>query len=148
MTPAILLLAAALAGPQPHVITGTLSACHDGDTCAVMTDAGERVSVRLKAVAAPEVWKFGNPPEPGGIAARDWLRARFVGHSATCHLTGVRNHDRWVGTCFVEGEDIGAAVIGAGLARPCPAFGHEYDALERPQAARLTLPPYCEVAGE
>ena len=36
------------------------------------------------------------------------------GKAVTCDLNGDRTHDRWVGICYADGVDIGAAVIAAG----------------------------------
>ncbi len=67
------------------------------------------------------------------------------GETVVCELTGERTHGREVGVCRVDGRDVGAAVIGAGLARDCPRFsGGRYADLETPEAARkLPLPHYC-----
>lgn len=108
----------------------------DGDTLHLKR-AGTIVKVRLQGVAAPE------RDQRGGAEATRFVERLAQGREVRCELDGTRSKDRVVGTCFV-GEDIGAAVIAAGLARDCPRFsGGRYRALERPEAARLAYPSYC-----
>ena len=112
----------------------------DGDTLHLKT-AGKIVKVRLQGVTAPE------RDARGGTEATRFVRQLAQGRAVRCELDGTRSKDRVVGTCFVGeagGEDIGAAVIAAGLARDCPRFsGGRYRALERPEAASLAYPSYC-----
>lgn len=112
----------------------------DGDTLHLKR-AGTIVKVRLQGVAAPE------RDQRGGAEATRFVERLAQGREVRCELDGTRSKDRVVGTCFVGkagGEDIGAAVIAAGLARDCPRFsGGRYRALERPEAARLAYPSYC-----
>jgi endonuclease YncB( thermonuclease family) len=73
------------------------------------------------------------------------MRRLVEGRVVTCELTGERTHRREVGVCYRDGQDIGAAVIEAGLARDCPRFSRgRYAELERPMAKGLPLPSYCE----
>ena len=60
-------------------------------------------------------------------------------------------HDRRVGVCYLEGKDISATVVAAGLARDCPRFsGGRYQQAEAQVAAAgatigrtYRLPGYC-----
>lgn len=112
----------------------------DGDTIHLKV-ADKIVKVRLLGVAAPE------RDEPGGAEATRFVQRLAQGREVRCELDGTRSKSRVVGTCFVGeagGEDIGAAVIAAGLARDCPRFsGGRYRALEPPAAATLPFPSYC-----
>lgn len=124
-----------------HAKTGPLSGvCRvvDGDTIFVVTEEA-RTQVRLQGVAAPE-----DPREPGGKKATEYLKTVCEGQPVRCELDGSRTRGREVGVCYVNGADIGAAVISAGLARDCVRFsGGRYSALEKPEAARLAFPGYC-----
>lgn len=125
----ILLSSHALAG---ETISGSARA-RDGDTIVV---AG--VPVRLNGVAAPE------RSEPGGHEATEAMVRMITGKLVTCDLTGERTHDRMVGVCYVDGVDLGAAIIGAGHARDCPAFSAgRYAAVEVAASRTLPLPDYC-----
>lgn len=39
-----------------------------------------------------------------------------MGKQVRCELNGEKTYDRWGGVCYLNGTDIGASVIGAGLA--------------------------------
>lgn len=54
-------------------------------------------------------------------------------------------HDRLVGACYLDGSDIGAALIAAGLARDCPRYsGGRFADLETDAHRRLPRHRYCE----
>jgi micrococcal nuclease len=103
------------------------------------------VHVRLQGVAAPEVAHPGQPDdEPGGPEARAFMQELVEGRTVVCALTGERTRGRRVGTCMVDGHDIGGKLIEAGLARDCPRYSHgRYAALEPEVARQLPLPGYC-----
>jgi endonuclease YncB( thermonuclease family) len=107
--------------------TSALSASlrvRDADTIVV-----DGTPVRLSGVDAPELMTSeGKDPER-------WVINCLRGKSIICELNGERTHDRWVGVCFADGEDIGAAVIAAGLALDCQRYsGGRYRNLEPPAA--------------
>jgi len=119
-------------------IAGTVTHVRDGDTIEV-----EGVPIRLQGLSAPE------RGEPFGKASSDFMRALVLGKSLRCKLNGEKTYDRLVGTCFLDGSDISALIIRAGLARDCPRYsGGRYAADER-QAKRTglhnayRLPGYC-----
>lgn len=107
----------------------------DADTIEV-----SGTKVRLQGVAAPE---RGHPAyEPGRVFVQDLMAAS---DGVTCHLTGEISHNRKIGTCFVDDQDLSALVIAAGLARDCPRFsGGRYEAFETAASHALPLPGYCE----
>ena len=114
----------------------------DGDTISV-----EGVHVRLQGVAAPEIAHEGLSikAEAGGEDAAAFLRRLVEGQTVVCDLTGERTDGRQVGVCRLDGRDVAAEVIAAGLARDCPRFsGGRYAGIEPPAAKRLPLPAYCE----
>lgn len=128
-------LAQATVSGRAHVI--------DGDTLHLSVPGQDRpVKVRLQGVAAPE------RSQAGGAEATRFVEQLAQGQDVRCELDGTRSKDRAVGTCFVGGgsgnQDIGAAVIAAGLARDCPRFSRgRYRALERAEASSLAYPTYC-----
>ncbi len=78
----------------------------DGDTLNI---GGQ--GFRLKGVAAPE----RNTSQ--GEAARDFVARHFAGRLIACHETGQLTLSRYEAFCYtLGGQDIGAAVIRAGLA--------------------------------
>ena len=106
----------------------------DGDTIRI----NHSTKVRLSGVAAPE------RDEPGGPEATAFMKHLVNGKTVRCDLNGEKTYDRLVGTCYVNGRDIGEAVIAAGMARDCPRYsGGRYASAEQPQAASLPFPGYC-----
>jgi micrococcal nuclease len=128
---AFLLLAWTAPAAAAERLAGTARVV-DGDTLDV---AGVRV--RLKGVATPELRK-------GGDKVRAFVARLVEGRTVVCELTGERTRGRRVGFCYRDGRDIGAEVIGAGLARDCPRYSQRrYAGVERPEAGGLPFPPYC-----
>ncbi len=106
----------------------------DADTIVV-----DGTPVRLQGVDAPELGTAA------GRDARRWMVNYLRGKAVECQLTGERTYDRYVGVCYVDGQDIGAAVIAAGHALDCARYsGGRYRDLETPAArSRLNRARYC-----
>ncbi|WP_375173700.1 thermonuclease family protein [Pseudooceanicola sp.] len=106
----------------------------DADTIVV-----DGTPVRLNGVDAPEL------NSRAGQDAKRWMLNFLRGRSVNCELNGDRTHDRWVGICYADGQDIGAAVIAAGHALDCQRYsGGRYRHLETPAAkSRLRRASYC-----
>ena len=68
-----------------------------------------------------------------------------------CQLDGETTYDRCAGTCYLDGRDIAAELVRAGLARDCPRYSGGRYADEERAAARdgatirewYELPGYC-----
>jgi micrococcal nuclease len=107
---------------EQTILTGTVTHVRDGDTIEV-----GKIPIRLHGVSAPEL-KLVN------------------GKSVRCDLTGAKTYDRLVGTCYLEGKDIGISLIEVGLALDCPRYsGGRYAEFELTEArARIKLPGYCK----
>ncbi|WP_254441319.1 thermonuclease family protein [Ruegeria atlantica] len=106
----------------------------DADTIVV-----DGTPVRLNGVDAPELGTRS------GQDAKRWMVNFLRGKNVECKLNGERTHDRWVGVCYADGQDIGAAVISAGHALDCKRYsGGRYRQYETPAAkSRLQRAPYC-----
>ncbi|MBN7787488.1 thermonuclease family protein [Ponticoccus gilvus] len=106
----------------------------DADTIVV-----DGTPVRLNGVDAPEL------KTRAGRDAKRWMVNYLRARSITCDLNGDRTYDRWVGVCFADGQDIGAAVIAAGHALDCRRYsGGRYRHLETPAAkSRIRRARYC-----
>ena len=111
---------------EPPILTGTVTHVRDGDTIEV-----GKVPIRLNGVSAPEL------KEPLGAAVKTVRCVNLVnGKHVRCELTGAKTYDRFVGTCYLDGEDIGIAVIAAGRALDCPRYsGGRYAEFELAAAA-------------
>lgn len=123
-----------------QALAGVVTDVRDGDTIEV----GSKV-IRLHGVAAPE------RSEPLGKEAARMLRRLVDGQEVACTPDGTRTRGRIVAVCKVEGEDVGALLIRAGLARDCPRYSKgRYATDEQAAMARGTaiqtiyeLPDYC-----
>ncbi len=106
----------------------------DADTIVV-----DGTPVRLNGVDAPELGTRS------GQDAKRWMVNFLRGKDIECSLNGERTYDRWVGVCYADGQDIGAAVIAAGHALDCARYsGGRYRHLETPAAkSRLRRAGYC-----
>ena len=119
---------------QVTSIAGKVTKVRDGDTIEVGS-----IAIRLMGVTAPELG------EQLGKSARDFMLGLVLSKPIQCDLNGKKSYDRFVALCFLEGRDIGAALISAGLALDCPRFsGGRYGSLEKERAvSQITLPRYC-----
>jgi len=121
-------------------LAGAVSHVRDGD----IIEVNGRV-IRLNGLAAPE-WD-----EPGGAEATRGMRGLVDGRQVRCELDGERTHDRCAAVCYIEGRDLAAEMVCAGLARDCPRFSNgRYRAAEAQAAApgatiggSYPLPSYC-----
>ena len=134
---ALIIIATSLATPahaEPTILTGTVTHVRDGDTIEV-----GKVPIRLNGVSAPEL------KEPLGPQSKQFMRNLVNGKHVRCELTGAKTYDRFVGTCYIDGEDIGIAVIAAGLALDCPRYsGGRYAEFELAAAREvIKRPNYC-----
>ena len=122
----LLILVSSPAWAQVHV--------RDADTIVV-----EGTAVRLNGVDAPEL------KTRSGQDGKRWMVNYLRDKQVRCDLNGERTYDRWVGVCFADGNDIGAAVIAAGLALDCRRYsGGRYRYLETPAAkSRIRRATYC-----
>ena len=84
-------------------LTGQVTYVRDGDTIELGS-----MAIRLNGLAAPE------GDEPGGAAATKAMTELVRGHTLRCELNGERTHDRCVGVCFLEGQDVAATLVQRG----------------------------------
>ena len=129
---ALLLLASpALAD---RTVEGRVTVVRDVDTIIV-----SGTPIRLNGVDGPETsTRYGRE-------ARAFMTRLVQGEMVVCSLNGDRTYDRWVGICYLDGEDIGAIAIGNGYALDCRRYsGGAYRHLETPEArSRLDRASYC-----
>ena len=127
-------LALAASASVAETISGPVNKVRDIDTIVV-----DRVPVRLNGVDGPEL------DTRAGQDARRWMVGYLRGKTVSCDLNGERTHDRWVGVCYADGQDIGAAAIAAGHALDCRRYsGGRYRSLETPAAkSRIRRAGYC-----
>ena len=132
----IVLLLGFLAGPAlaDRTIEGRVTVVRDVDTIIV---AG--TPVRLNGLDGPET------STRIGREARTFMVRLVRGETVSCRLNGDRTYDRWVGVCFLDGQDIGAIAVVNGHALDCRRHsGGRYRDLETPEArSRIRRAGYC-----
>lgn len=132
----ILMLVALMAVAQPDTISGLATAI-DGDTIRVGIHMDMRI--RIRGIAAPETY------QPGGMAATTRMGLLVNGKVVYCTIPlAAESHDRLVGVCAVDNQDIGYVMTSEGLARDCFAYsGGKYFVTQSKAALSLPLPSYC-----
>lgn len=107
----------------------------DGDTLTCILPDDHTQRVRIHALHAPEA------DQTRGPAATAELKHLLAGRSLRCVVVDVDRYGRAVADCATSQGDLAEAMILAGVARHCAAYG-------RPELAalptnRLRLPKYC-----
>lgn len=132
----IVFVLALLAGPAlaDRAIEGRVTVVRDVDTIVV---AG--TPLRLNGLDGPET------STRIGREARAFMTRLVRGETVTCQLNGERTYDRWVGICFLDGQDIAAIAVANGFALDCRRYsGGRYRDLETPAArSRIQRAGYC-----
>ena len=121
----VLLLSPVLGHAGP---SGTVKVI-DGDTI----DVGS-TRVRLFGIDTPEPGQTckieGNVEWPCGDWVSSQVRKSFGGSQAVCNVLDQDKYGRVVGQCFVDGKDIGAAIVAAGWAEAYRKYSLNYVAIE------------------
>ena len=120
---------------EPTTLIGTVTHIRDGDTIEV-----SEIPIRLNGVSAPEL------NEPLGERSKIFMHDLVLGQQVHCELNGEKTYDRFVGTCYLSGKNIGILVIEAGLALDCPRYSFGRYAVSEIVTAReqIKLPSYCK----
>jgi micrococcal nuclease len=125
-----------LSGPAfaDRTIQGRVTVVRDVDTIIV---AG--TPVRLNGLDGPET------STRIGREARAFMVRLVRGETVTCQLDGERTYDRWVGICYLDGQDIAAIAVANGHALDCRRYsGGRYRDLETTAArSRIRRAGYC-----
>ena len=126
-------------GPRPKKNVVGSAVAFDGDTLEFYaSEGGGRYTIRLDALHAPELH------ESRGIAARDWMRKRLKGRRVECTIKSQPDQfGRNIGRCLVDGKDVAAELVAAGLGRACVRYGRQYLEYETPSSQQLHVPDYC-----
>ncbi len=102
----------------------------DGDTI----DVGE-TRVRIHGIDAPERDQPCTTLTGQNWACGDWVtravRDRYQGAHALCAAVDRDRYGRVVARCFVEGQDIGRALVADGLAYAYRKYSNDYDLEEK-----------------
>ena len=118
-------------GPQ---ITGEVTHVRDVDTIEL-----GGIAIRLNGIDGPEL------STDVGQAAKQFMTSLVFNREVVCDLTGERSHDRLIGVCYLNGEDIGSKAIENGFALDCKRYsGGRYADLELQSAiTAIQRASYC-----
>lgn len=103
-----LLVGSALA--QAETVTGRVVGISDGDTLVLRVDGRERLGIRLAGIDAPEL------DQPYGVKARRALASLARDRMARVEVMDRDDYGRLVGTVYVGGRKINAALVEQGAA--------------------------------
>ena len=92
-----------------QTITGTVAIVHDGDTVSVRTGSS-LVKVRLEGIDCPEL------AQRRGAEAKALTERLALNRTVRIETDGVDRYDRVLGRVFVDGTDVNAALVRAGMA--------------------------------
>lgn len=102
---------------EAEEVQGTVKTCHDGDTCNVVLDDGEYLTVRLSGIDAPEVSGGDDGQgQPFGREARDFLRGLVKGKHVTVRKIDKDPYKRTIGEILVNGKLVDIQMVEAGFA--------------------------------
>ncbi len=107
---AFLLALFAISPVSARPLHGVVNHVTDGDTLWVRPASGPPVQVRIHGLDAPELC------QPFGPQARDALAARVLDRTVRVATRARDRYQRSVGTVNLEGQDVGAWLVGRGLA--------------------------------
>ena len=120
---------------KPTILIGIVTHVRDGDTIEV-----GKIPIRLNGVSAPELHEYL------GDKSKKFMTNMIIGRHLKCELSGAKTYDRYVGTCYMEEQDIGKILIDHGLALDCPRYSNgRYNQFEKKEAKKnIKLPTYCK----
>jgi hypothetical protein len=104
----VLLLLVGSTGVQAETVIGRVVAVSDGDTLTLQVAGRESVRIRLAGIDAPEL------DQPYGAQARRALTALARHGTARVEVVDRDDYGRLVGTVYVGGRNINAALVAEG----------------------------------
>ena len=119
-----LLLVLVLAVSAPAAAQGVT----DGDTIKL-----DGTTWRLWGVDAPETRQACADGWPAGLEATAAMRRLIEGRAVVCELRGHDRYRRSIGLCRADGQDLGAAMVAAGMAWAFTRYSSDY--VEQEKAA-------------
>ncbi len=105
----ILSIACGVHGAGAQTIAGTVVTVHDGDTVSVRTGRG-LVKIRFEGIDCPEL------AQRRGAEAKALTERLALNRTVRVEAHGVDRYDRVLGRVFVDGTDVNAALVRAGMA--------------------------------
>src|SRR5215469_6730781 len=98
------------AASQASAWPATAETCHDGDTCTVVTNSGQRLHIRLAGIDAPEL------DQPFGTEAQALVTRIVVGRQVDVRPTGYSYSRVIANLVLPDGKSVGDLLVAAGAA--------------------------------
>lgn len=119
--------------------TGKVARVTDGDTLRIQSTEHGTLTIRLNGLDAPETGRTG------GNAATRFMRGLVSGQQLRCEAVDQDRYGRIVAICYIDGRDIAALAVAAGVALDCRRYsGGRYAKFEQPGVAKkIGRRPYC-----
>ncbi|WP_421979153.1 thermonuclease family protein [Roseibium sp.] len=119
--------------------TGKVVRVTDGDTLRIQSTEHGTLTIRLNGLDAPETGRTG------GNAATRFMRGLVSGQQLRCEAVDQDRYGRIVAICYIDGRDIAALAVAAGVALDCRRYsGGRYAKFEQPGVAKkIGRRPYC-----
>lgn len=113
----------------------------DGDTIKL-----NGTKWRIWGIDAPETHQACRDGWKAGLEATAKMRELMAGHTVTCEARGHDRYGRTIGLCRADGQDLGAAMVSAGMAYAFTRYSSDYIGQERAAiSARLGVHAHdCE----
>jgi len=108
-----------------NLIEGKVSLVYDGDTISVTTKDGKIYSIWLKSIDAPE------SKQEYAKKSRKALADLIEGKDVKVIIYKKDIYDRYIGTVYHNGQDVGLRQVEAGMAWHFKQFAYEQNAEER-----------------
>jgi endonuclease YncB( thermonuclease family) len=86
---------------------------------------------RLWGIDAPETHQSCADGWPAGLEATAAMRKLMEGRAVTCEYRGHDRYKRSIGLCRAGGEDLGAAMVSAGMAWAFTRYSSDYIGQEK-----------------
>lgn len=118
---------------KTNLIEGKVSLVYDGDTISVTTKDGKIYSIWLKTIDAPE------SKQNYAKKSRKMLADLIEGKDVKVIIYKKDVYDRYIGTVYYNGQDVGLRQIEAGMAWHFKQYAYEQNAEERKIYAQAEL---------
>lgn len=116
--------------PKGDTVTGRCVGVHDGDSLTVLVDGDRQVKVRLDAIDAPELGQAFSR------VSRESLSALVFNKECRVESLGPDKFQRTLGRVTVDGQDVNAAMLEAGMAWHYDRFDDRQSMADKQTAAR------------
>ena len=123
-----------------RVLLAAISVCAAHPVLAQVVTDGDTIRLngtiyRIWGIDAAETHQLCTDGWAAGKAATEYMINLVSGHTVTCESRGKDRYMRTIAICRADGRDLGADMVGAGMAWAFVRYSHDY--AEQEASARL-----------